>query len=104
MMIGSSAPGVLIGREDGLAQTIWKYPLDASGRTEVEMPGGAKVVEVAMQHGRFTLWAVVAPAVAMHKRVFYIAGTGHPIPEQAHTHLGTVHVDGFVFHVFEGFQ
>lgn len=104
MMLGSSAPGVLIGREDGLAQTVWKYQLGHNERTEVEMPGGAKVIEVAMQGGHFTLWAVVAPAMTPQKRVFYIAGTGHPIPDQAHTHLGTVHVDGFVFHVFEGFQ
>lgn len=104
-MIGSSnAPGVLIGREDNAPQQVWKFPLGTAERTEVEMPGGAKVVEFAMQHGVFTLWAVVTPGETPQKRIFYIAGTGHPISPNAHTYLGTVHVDGFVFHIFEGFK
>ena len=104
MMIGSNAPGVNISREDKMPQVVWKYQLDRAGRTEVTMPGGAKVVEVAMQGDRFTLWAVVCPGIVNQKRVFYIVGTGDPLPPEAHTHLGTVHVEVFVFHIFEGFQ
>jgi len=103
-VIGNTHPGVMIAREDRMPQVVWKYQLDHAGRTEVMMPGDAKVIEVAMQGGKFTLWAVVCPGIVDQKRVFYVAGTGHPIPAEAHTHLGTVHVKGFVFHVFEGFQ
>lgn len=104
-MIGSMTPGTFIAREDGLAQTIWKFPLGGrSSRVEVEMPDGAIVVEVAEQHGGFTLWAVVVPGSAPQRRVFYIVGTGDDVPADAHTHIGTVHTGGFVFHIFEGFK
>jgi hypothetical protein len=105
VMVGNPVLGVMIAREDKTPQAVWKFQLGHHDtRTEVEMPRGAKIVEVAMQGDRFTLWAVVAPSEPRQTRVFYIVGTGHPIPPEAHTHLGTVHVDVFVFHVFEGFQ
>jgi hypothetical protein len=74
VMVGNPVLGVMIAREDKTPQAVWKFQLGHHDtRTEVEMPRGAKIVEVA-------------------------------IPTEAHTHLGTVHVDVFVFHVFEGFQ
>lgn len=107
MIGGSNAPGTMIAREDGVAQVVWKYPLDPdrlSGRCEVQMSGGAKVIEAVMQHGRFTLWAVVAPSERPQQRIFYIVGTGQDIPADAHTYLGTVHDGPYVFHIFEGFK
>lgn len=102
-MIGSTTPGTSIVREDGLPQTVWKFPLGRlSSRVEVDMPTGAKVIEVAEQHGMFTLWAVAVRGSMSQRRVFHIVGTGHDIPADAHTYLGTVHTGGFVFHVFEG--
>lgn len=104
-MIGSSnAPGVLVGREDEAPQEVWKFRLGRQGRTEIEMPGSAKVVEVAAQNGHFTLWAVVVPGEKPQTRIFYVVGTGRPVSPNAHTYLGTLHDDPFVFHVFEGFR
>jgi hypothetical protein len=104
-MIGNPHLGVMIAREDKVSQVVWKFQLGShEKRIEVDMPKAAKVVEVAMQGDKFTLWAVVALGAVTEKRVFYVVGTGDLIPSDAHTHLGTVHVDVFVFHVFEGFK
>lgn len=86
----------------GSPRRVWKFPLGRSDVAEVDMPGGAKVIEVAWQSGTFTLWAMVVPDKPPQRRVFYIVGTGSDIPADAHTHLGTVHTGGFVFHIFEG--
>jgi hypothetical protein len=101
---GSNSPGVFIGREDGAPQEVWKFPLARTVRNEVEMPGGAKVIEVAMQGGMVTLWAVVTPGGEPQERIFYTVGTGHRVSPDAHTHLGTVHEGPYVFHIFEGFK
>lgn len=100
-------PGAMVEREDGDEQKVFKYqlkPNPATGRAVVRMPGVPVLLSVASQRGDFVLWAAVQPEGREQDRVFYVVGTGDRIPAAAHTFLGTVPVDKYVFHVFEGFQ
>lgn len=82
-------------------KTIWKFPLDIVGTNRVDMPVGAHVISVKTQHGRPTIWAMCAPENMLEQRIFRIVGTGHLFNPQGHMHIGTVIIDGFVWHVFE---
>jgi hypothetical protein len=82
-----------------MTTTIWKFPFDKV-ETIMQMPEGASIVRVAMQHRYPTVWAQVnpdAPKLARRLRVF---GTGEPIPDGWH-YVGSCDDREFVWHVFE---
>jgi len=89
------------------ASVIWKFPLGPSlaERIEVEMPRGARLLDVQAQKDVPCIWALVDPAAEREKRVFWVAGTGHALPRDsgALAYCGTFQLrDGeFVFHLFE---
>jgi hypothetical protein len=86
-------------------KTIWKYeaPISDPALT-IEMPCGAQLLCVQMQHNSPCIWALVDSGEALEKRHFAWRGTGHrcdglkPIG-----HVGTVQMLGgdLVFHLFE---
>lgn len=80
-------------------KTIWKYPLDLAEHQGVTMQRGAQILDVQMQDGTPTIWAVVSPAEEMVSRHVFIVGTGHYVPE-GKTYVGTVQMSGYVWHVF----
>jgi hypothetical protein len=82
-------------------KTVWKYEL--SPETEVELPEGAKVLTVQTQDGKPFLWAEVDPDRPTVGRSFVAYGTGHPMPDNPGTYVGTFRLPdfGFVFHVYE---
>lgn len=87
-----------------MSRAVWKFPIPAP--MEIPMPKGAKILTVASQFKTPTMWALVDPDADLEHRKFFIAGTGHPMPNAADewTYLGTAHdVDGLglVFHFFE---
>jgi hypothetical protein len=82
---------------------ILKFPLIGE---IVRMPSGSRVLHVAMQRGRITLWAL-CPDSELVERRFVIYATGQSIsPFDAEEYVGTIlEADGdFVWHVFEGQQ
>ena len=80
---------------------IWKYQLERTPAPQrIQMPAGAQVVHVAMQHEHFTLWAHVDPERPPAPRSFIVVGTGTAIPPM-HEHRGTVQIEEYVFHVLE---
>jgi hypothetical protein len=85
--------------------TVWKYPLPDDWRDtfDLDMPAGAQVLAVQVQHGHPCIWALVDPSASLETRLFRIAGTGHPITEALGRHVGTFQMLGgdVVFHVFE---
>ena len=84
--------------------TIYKYELKTSELTELEIPAGAKVLHVNLQHGHPMLWAMVDTHAPLETRTFCVYGTGHTIPEKANvSFINTFFVDGgtYVFHAFE---
>lgn len=84
-------------------RTIWKFDLQVAGRQVVNVPNGAKLLTIQMQHGRPVLWAEVNPDEPhVAGREILCFGTGHPItPKQ--TYLGTVQEMGgnLVWHFYE---
>jgi len=82
---------------------IFKYEL-LDRTNEVDMPAGAEVLTVQIQHDKICLWAKVDPTARTEKRVFVVYGTGHPIEDDSNlSYIGTVQMAGgtLVWHVFE---
>lgn len=84
---------------------VWKFALEAGGRTKVTMPAGAEVFSIALQGREIVVYAhvCVAPDTPKVERTFLVTGTGH-----VHTDLpparwlGTLEpVPGLFFHVAE---
>jgi hypothetical protein len=78
---------------------ILKFPLDGSDR--VCMPTGSRVIHVADQRGKTTLWAL-CPDTDLVECRFKIYPTGGFVPD-GYMHVGTVLEQNgdFVWHVFQ---
>ena len=88
-----------------MVKKVLKYELPMNDFVEVDIPAGAQVVSVQSQGDGLYIWALVDPLEEITtRRIFRIAGTGHPItdPEKLRF-IGTVlmYRGGLVFHVFE---
>lgn len=67
------------------------------------MPIGAKIICAEMQSGSPHLWAIADPNAETEAREFVIFGTGFELQAGGEPleHVGTVFVQGFVWHIFE---
>lgn len=80
---------------------IWKFPLAITDRQHIEMPLGGKFLHVDQQASTLTLWAAVDPTAKKGRHTVRIVGTGHEFPpEWLPAYVGTVQMNGFVWHVF----
>ncbi len=84
---------------------MYKYLLDMSGVTTLEMPTHAIVKHVAYQNRMLTLWAEVDtdnPLRANYKCHIEVLPTGAFVGDN-YSHLATVHdPDGFhIWHIYE---
>jgi len=91
-----------------MSSAVWKYTLDPAdfrgGFIALDMPHGARVISVAEQFGEIAMWALVDPQAEKIKREFYVAGTGHLVPDETQgSYVGSAQLSGgvLVFHVFE---
>jgi len=82
--------------------TIYKYMLGPS-TTTIEMPKGAKILCVQVQYGSPCIWAQVESNAPMQERKFGIYGTGHQLPNEKMTYIGTFQIEDrqLVSHLFE---
>ena len=81
--------------------TIWKYLLELTDEQTVNMPRSAEVLHVGIDpNGSLCVWALVDPNTMPEDRVFFVHGTGFPVPS-GRRHLGSVTLGPFVWHVFE---
>jgi len=80
---------------------IYKYPVkpDAS----IELPQGARILSIHVQHSVPCLWALVNPVAPKEVRRFHTIPTGQPFDDSGLTYIGTFHgIEGWmVFHLFE---
>lgn len=87
--------------------TTWKFPVQVEDEFEIELPTGARILAVQSQGDPMLavpfVWALVDPSAPKEKRLFRVAGTGHPIEETNLTYIGTFQMRGgaLVFHLFE---
>lgn len=94
-------------------KSVWKFVIDdISDEVTLQMPKGARVLTVQTQGGaeafgyfgqQLCLWAEVDTDAEKEPRRFRIAGTGHRLPDEPLTYLGTFQLRGgaLVFHVYE---
>ena len=83
---------------------IWKYVLRITDLQTLEVPTGAKFLDVQMQNDVCCLWALISDEdAALEKREIAIYGTGNPIPDSPGSYIATFQlvVGLLVFHVFE---
>jgi hypothetical protein len=83
-------------------KTVWKYTLTGPQKS-FSIPKGARILTVQAQHSNPCLWMLVDTEAEEERRYFKAYGTGHKIDVGVHEgmYLGTVQLDGLVFHVFE---
>lgn len=82
--------------------TIWKYPLKLKDRQAISMPFGACIVSAGRDPiGALCIWALVDHNEAKRDVEIMIVGTGNKLPHVG-DFIGTVTMDGFVWHVFTG--
>lgn len=84
--------------------TIWKQTLDICDQQFIEVPEGAELLTVQVQHGQPQLWFKCdnkTPKIYQHIRIY---GTGNPISNSSNDekYLATFQIEGgqLVFHVF----
>jgi hypothetical protein len=84
---------------------VFKYPLEFHGSSSCvfDLPKHAKVLKLAMQHGKETLWAMVDPEAEVESREIIFAGTGWRLSSTINEwqYLETIFApDGTVWHYF----
>lgn len=81
---------------------IFKWPLDITGEQVLDMPAGAQILDVQVQHHEVHLWAMCDTRQPIEQRRITIYGTGHVMPEQPGKYLATFQLGhgAQVFHVF----
>ena len=82
---------------------IFKYQLSEEVTQEIEMPEGAEILSMQVQHGVTCIWAKVDKEKQAVRRRFIIVGTGWEVPAAATKFIGTFQLNGgaYVFHLFE---
>jgi hypothetical protein len=92
--------------EQAVNIVVYKYAFGAADFVRLEMPAGAQILHIDMQHRQLCAWALVDPERPLEERVLCVAGTGHPLavvdPARL-SFINTVLLAGgdYVFHFFE---
>ena len=65
---------------------------------------GAKILSTGVQNRQIMIWAMVDPKAPLVKRLLVMYGTGHTMAKEHvdFPFVGTVFIDEFVFHIFDG--
>jgi len=83
--------------------TIYKYPIRIEDEQMIEMPFGAKCIHVGLDPDETPcIWAKVESTNTPEPVRVFIAGTGHPLPDEPAEHVGSFKQAGFMWHVFIG--
>lgn len=84
---------------------IWKFPCNICDQLTIDMPLGAKVLCVQMQHDEPCIWALVDDNMPLTPYPFAWRGTGHHCDGiDAAKYIGTIQMQGgeLIFHLFRG--
>lgn len=79
-------------------RTVYKYELIP----DVKIPKGSQLLHIDWQHERFqSWWKVDDKETETETRHFFISGTGHELIGEGLSHITTLIVREFVWHIFE---
>ena len=81
--------------------TIWKFQLEVTDEQPINMPNGAQILSIQVQHEKPYIWAMVDPDAEKKNSTIQIFGTGLPVTNPG-IFIGTFQVSGgsLVFHAF----
>lgn len=83
--------------------TIHKFNLAITDEQDISIPGYVRVIHVGLDPGGSPcVWAVVNNLMETSVVRIFIVGTGNPIPDSAHRHLGSFLQGSFVWHALLG--
>lgn len=83
--------------------TIYEYAVSITDEFTINIPDGANILSVGVQHEDPRLWAMVDPSRASVPHRFRLVGTGHPVnPDDSWRFIGTFQLHGgaLVSHLF----
>lgn len=91
---------------------IFKYEIPICDKFQLELPEGAKIIEINTQFEIPFFWAIIDENAPLKKRFFSVVGTGEPFnPDETWEYIGTAHINEkpamnivapvFVWHLFE---
>lgn len=84
-----------------MKRVIYKYPLDLAKEQELLLPFAPQLLCVQVQNNQPYLWAIVDLDCKSLPVTIKMYGTGNGNPHPDDKYLGTVQLDGFVWHYFE---
>ena len=82
---------------------VYKYSVPMKDKFYIEMPKGAEILCVQVQHERPHIWALVDPSEEIQRFIFRLAGTGGDIDDKlVLKYIGTFQMDDGIFigHLF----
>lgn len=86
-----------------MTTTVLKTILTVADEQTIAVPRGAMMLHAATKDGAMCVWYRCDPKAPISNRRIRIAGTGHPIADEAWEYIGSCFLnDGaLVFHIFE---
>lgn len=81
-------------------RAIWKYRI-GPGTQVLYLPDGYRLLHVHEQDGVVCMWADVKPDADKVECWIDVRATGQPFADIEDVYLGTIHIDGLVFHAYE---
>jgi len=89
-----------------MSKKIWKYTLENSRTQIVKMPLTSEIMDIQMQNGKPTMWAMVDPETEEIELKINMYGTGDDIHENVlkDEYLSTVQDGEFVWHFFMSYE
>ena len=84
-----------------MALKIFKYYLQLTDTQTLQMPEGFEVLNVSNEGGRIVFWAEADEEEELVDIDFYVVGTGNELEHPLRVYMGTVQMNGFVWHVYE---
>lgn len=81
---------------------ILKYVIPLQMESNISLQIGSEILSIQEQYGEITVWMSVPVKAPVGKRLFHIRGTGDDSLCWMHSHLATIQLNGFVWHIFDG--
>lgn len=81
-------------------KTIYKYEIVISDQLiKLKLTIGAKILYFQMQGMHPYIWVLLDLKMPIHQRTFGIVRTGHQVPDEFNSYIGTVQTqDAFTWH------
>lgn len=81
---------------------IWKSVIPVIATEQfIEMPKGAKLLDVQWQDEKLCLWYQCEPTASRVKRRIGIYGTGQALPAWSGDYVATIQMSMMVWHVYD---